>query len=31
MKKLQKKSEIAAFINAAWHDPIKETPSKDGA
>lgn len=31
MKKLQKNSEIAAFINAAWHDPIKETPSKDGA
>lgn len=31
MKKLDKKLEIASYLNGVWHDPIKETPKKDGA
>lgn len=31
MKEICKNSEIASFLDAAWHDPIKETPNKDGA
>lgn len=31
MKEICKNSEIASFLDAAWHDTIKETPNKDGA
>lgn len=31
MKIQQKKLEIAIYLKEIWHDPIKETPKKDGA
>ena len=31
MKIQQKKLEIALYLQEIWHDPIKETPKKDGA
>lgn len=31
MKEICKNSEISSFLDAAWHDTIKETPNKDGA
>ena len=31
MKIQQKKLEIAIYLKEVWHDPIKETPKKDGA
>lgn len=30
MKEICKNSEISSFLDAAWHDTIKETPNKDG-
>lgn len=31
MKIQEKKLEIALYLQEIWHDPIKETPKKDGA
>lgn len=31
MKIQQKKLKIAIYLKEIWHDPIKETPKKDGA
>lgn len=31
MKEIQKNLEVASYLNGVWHDPIKETPKKDGA